>query len=123
VAKEEAGFIAAHVAVGDRVAVDDLPLVHVLAHFARFLLVDEGGEAPVLAVDLAVPRAAGGERRGDFDKGVVEVGVVEEDPVVVVGVVEAVLDLADGAGDLPDVAVAGEGYEGRVHAGAGGGLA
>lgn len=119
-AEEEAGLEAAHVAVADGVAVDDLALGHVLADLLRLVLVDEIREGPVLLGDLAVVRLSGDEGARDLLEGAVEGLVVQEHPVVVVSAVEAVLDLADGLGDLPDVAVAGERDKGGIHARAGG---
>ena len=120
-AEEEAAFVAAHVAVADGVAVDDLFVVHVLPHLRRLVLVDPLRKAPVLLPDLPVACTPGGEGGGYLFERLVEAVVVEEDPVVVVVFVEAVLDLPDAAGDFPDVAVAREGDEGGVHAHAGGG--
>lgn len=120
VTEEEAALVAAHVAVGDAVTVDDFALVHVLAHLGGLVLVNEGREAPVLAVDFAVTRAAGCQRAGDGLEGLVELGVVEEDPIVVVFPVEAVFHLPDATRDFPNVAVARKGYKSRIHALAGG---
>lgn len=41
--EEEAGLKAAHVSIADRVAINDLPLRHVLANFPCPVLVDERG--------------------------------------------------------------------------------
>lgn len=116
VAEEEAGFVSAHVPVADRIAVDDLLFLHLFADLGSPVLVDPFGEGPVLLWNLAVLCLAGYESGGDLYELVVEVVVIEEDPVVVELAVEAVLDMADGLGDLPDVRVAGEGHEGCVHA-------
>lgn len=116
VAEEEAGLVTAHVPVADGVAVDDLLLLHFLADLGSAILVDEVGERPVLLGDLAVLGLARHKSGGDLLELVVEIIVVEEDPVVVELAVETVFDVADGFGDLPDVRVAGKGHEGCVHA-------
>ena len=113
-AEEEAGLEAAHVAVADGVAVDDLALGHVLADLLRLVLVDEIREGPVLLGDLAVVRLSGDEGARDLLEGAVEGLVVQEDPVIVVVAIEAILDVPDGLGNLPDVGVAGEGDECRI---------
>jgi hypothetical protein len=119
VTEEEAGLVAAHVPVADGVAVDDLLLLHFLANTGGLVLIDPLGEGPVLLGDLAVLGLARDEGRGDLLEFIVEVVVVQEDPVVVELAVEAVLDVANRLGDLPNVLVAGEGDEGSVHAVAG----
>lgn len=116
VTEEEARLVATHVAVADGVAVDDILLLHLIAHLGRLGSVDPRREGPLVGFDLAILGLAGNERGGDTDEGLVKVVVVEEDPVVVELAVEAVLDLANGAGDLPDVRVASQGDEGSVHA-------
>lgn len=117
--EEEARLEAAHVAVADGVAVDDFALLHVGAHALRLVLVDPLGEGPVLGGDEAVVGVARDEPRRDLLEVLVEGLVVEEDPVVVVTLVEAVLDLLDRRGDVPHVVVARQRHEGRVHPGAG----
>lgn len=119
-AEEEARLEAAHVAVADRVAVDDLALSHVLSHLLGLVLVNPLGEGPVLGSNLAIVCLAGHQGRRHLLKGAVKGLVVEKDPVVVVSSVEAVLDLADRASNIPDVAVSGEGDKGGVDSGAGG---
>ena len=119
VAEEEARLVAAHVPVADGVAVDDLLLLHGLANLGGLVLVNPFGEGPVLCGNLAILGGAGHKRGGDLLELVAEVVVVEEDPVVVELAVEAVFDLADGLGNLPDVGVTGEGDKGCVHAVAG----
>ena len=113
--EEETRLVAAHVAVRDTVAIDDLLGGHFGAGPGGPVLIDEFGERPVLLGDLAVSGLAGSQGGCDLLEGVVKRLVVEEDPIVVVGVVEAILDLADGAGNLPDVAVAGEGDKCGIH--------
>ena len=119
-AEEEARLVAAHVSVADGVAVDDLLLLHRFADLGGLVLVNPFGEGPVLFGNLAVLGLAGHKSRCNLLELVVELVVVEENPVVVELAVEAVFDLADGLGDFPDIGVAGEGDEGCVHAVAGG---
>jgi hypothetical protein len=118
VAEEEAGFVAAHVPVADRVAVDDLLLLHLLADPGGLVLVNPLRERPMLLGDLAVLGLARDERAGNSLELVAEVVVVEEDPVVVELAVEAVLDMTDRLCNLPDIRVAGQSDKGGIHAGA-----
>ena len=118
-AVEEAGLVSAHVSVADGVAVDDLLLVHLLPHLGRLVLIDEVREAPVLLADFAVTCASRTEAGGHLDEGLVEVCVVEKDPVVVVETIEAILDLPYTPRDIPNVGVAGQCHEGRIHSLAG----
>ena len=122
VAEEEAGFVTAHVPVADGVAVDDLLLLHLLADPGGLVLVNPFGERPMLLWNLAILGLSRHERRCNPLEFVVELVIVQEHPVVVELAVEAVLDVANGLGDLPDVGIAGEGDEGSVHAVAGHGL-
>ncbi|TKW55601.1 hypothetical protein CTA1_12336 [Colletotrichum tanaceti] len=117
--EEEARLEATHVAVAHRVAVDDLALGHVLANLAGLFLVNPLGERPMLLRDLAIDRLARDKRGSDLLEGGIERFVVQKDPVIVVAAVEAVLNLTNGTGDVPNVRVAGEGDEGSVHARAG----
>ena len=59
-------------AVAFGVSVDDLPLRHVFADFARFVLVDVWGVGPVLVGDLAVVGFSRNESGGDFLEGFVK---------------------------------------------------
>ena len=61
VAEEEAGFVATHVSVTDRVSVDDLSGGHVGAHLGSLVLVDPLGERPVLLGDFAIFCVSRGE--------------------------------------------------------------
>ena len=119
VAEEETGLVATHVSVGDGVSVDDLSGSHVGADLCSLVLVNPLGERPVLLGDLAISCLAGSKSGGDLLELVVERLVVEEDPVVAETVVEAVLDLANGTSNFPDVRVASESNKGGVHARAG----
>lgn len=116
VAEKEARLVTAHVSIALRVAVDDLLLAHVVAHLLRLVLVDPFGVRPVLVGDDAVMRVSGNQRRGDLLELVVELLVVQEDPVVVVIPVETVLDLSNGLGDVPHIGVACQGDKCRIHA-------
>ena len=119
VAEEEAGFVATHVSVTDRVSVDDLSGSHVGAHLGSLVLVNPLGERPVLLGDLAILCVSGSQGRSDLLELVVKGLVVQEDPVVVEFLVEAVLDLTDGTSNLPDIRVAGKSNKGGGHARAG----
>ena len=103
VAEEKARLVPAHVPVADGVAVDDLLLLHLLTDLGGLILVNPFGERPMLLGDLAILGLAGNQRAGDLFEFVVEIVVVEEDPIVVELAVEAVLDVADRLGNLPDV--------------------
>lgn len=113
--EEEARLISAHVAIGDAIAVDDLLGSHLLSRPCSVVLIDKVGEGPMLLGDLAILGLARGQSRGDLFELIIEGLIVEKDPVIVVGMVEAVLDLTNGAGNLPDVAVASEGDKGSIH--------
>lgn len=114
--EEESRLESAHVAVTDGVAVDDLALSHIFTDLACLFLVDPLGERPVLGSNLSIERVAGHEGSGDLLEGGVKGLVVKEDPVVVVAAIEAILDLTNRLGNLPDVAVTGEGDEGGIDA-------
>lgn len=114
-AVEKARLVPTHVSVALRVAVDDLPLSHILPNLPGLAPVDPFRIGPVLVRDEAVvslPRHQGG---GDLLKLVVKLLVVQEDPVVIVVTVETVLDLPNRLGDVPYIRVTGQGDEGRVH--------
>lgn len=70
----------------------------------------------MLLRDHVVVRFARNKRGRDLLEGLVKGLIVDKDPIVVVAAVEAILDLTDGLGNLPDVAVAGKGDKGGVHA-------
>lgn len=114
-AEEEARLEAAHVAVGNRITVDDLALTHVFANLFGLVLVDPLGERPVLLGDLAVESLAGNERSGDLLECSIKGLVVQEDPIVVVSSVEAVLNLADRASNIPDIGISGKSDESGIH--------
>lgn len=116
VAEEKPRFVAAHVTVADGVAVDDLLLLHLLTDFGCLVLVNPLRVGPVLLGDASILGLAGNEGRCDPLELVVEIFVVEEDPVVVEFAVEAILDVANGLCNLPDVLVTGERDESGVHA-------
>ena len=116
VTEEEAGLVTTHVSVTDRVSVDDLSGSHVGAHLGSLVLINPLGERPVLLGDLAILCVSGSQGRSDLLELVVKGLVVQEDPVVVELLVEAVFDLANGTSNLPNVRVAGKSNEGGVHA-------
>lgn len=115
-AEKEARLESAHVTVADRITIDDLTFPHVLAHLLRLLLVDVGREGPVLLRNLAIMRLARDQGCRDLFESCVEGFVIEEHPVVVVATVEAVLDLADRARDIPNVRVTSQSNKGSIHA-------
>ena len=121
VAEEEAGFVTAHVAVADGVAVDDLLFVHLLTDLCGFLHVDPLWKRPMLFGNFAIPCVARHERGGDLLEGVIEVGVIQEDPVVVVLAIESILNLADRTSNFPDIRISRQRHKCRVHAGTGSG--
>lgn len=114
VLEEEAGFVATHMSVADRVTVDDFLASHFFAGGLGLVLVDKVGIGPVLGGDLAIMCLAGGQSRGNLLECIVKRLVVQEDPVVVIVAVEAVLDLANGTGNLPDVGVTGKRHKGGI---------
>lgn len=117
VAEKEARLVAAHVPVAFRIPVDDLLLAHILAHLFSLLLVNPLRVRPVLLRNEAVVGGSRDERRGDLLESLIKRLVVEENPVVVVVPVEAVLHLSNGFGHVPHVVVAGQCHKGRIHAG------
>lgn len=116
VAEEEAGLVATHVSVTDRVSVDDFSGGHVGADLGGLVLVNPLGERPMLLGDFAILCVSGSEGRRDLLELVVERLVIQEDPVVVEFLVEAVLDLTNGTSNLPDIRVASKSDKGGVHA-------
>lgn len=119
-AEEETRLEAAHVAVGNRVTVDDFALSHVLANLFGLVLVNPFRERPVLLGDLAIESVAGNERCGNLFECIIKGIVVQKDPIVVVSSVEAVLNLTDGASNLPDIAISGKSDESGIHSRTGG---
>ena len=93
--EEEARLETTHMPVADGVAIYDLALGHVLAHFARFILVDEGRERPVLFRDFAIVCLSRDEGCCDLLEVVVKSVVIQKDPVVIVVPVESILNLTD----------------------------
>lgn len=113
--EEETGLESAHVTVADRVTVDDLALMHILANLLSLLLVNPLGERPVLLRNQTIVSLTRAERSGDLLELLIERLVVEENPVVVVSTVEAILNLADGLSNLPDVLVTSKSDKCSVH--------
>lgn len=65
--------------------------------------------------DLRIVGGAGDEAGGDRLEVLVEGLVIEEDPIIMVLVIESILDLADRARYLPQVRVSRQRNEGGVH--------
>lgn len=114
--EEETRLKAAHMAVRNRVAINDLALLHILTDLLSLLLINVWRERPVFLRNLSIVCFSRNQRSSNLLECLVERLVVQENPVVVELPVEAVLDLADRAGDLPQIGVAGESDKGSVHA-------
>lgn len=93
--EKEAGFESAHVAIADRVSVDDLALSHVFADLASLILIDVIWVGPMLLRNLSIMSFARYEGRGDLLECRIERLVVQEDPVVMKLAVEPIFDLTD----------------------------
>lgn len=104
--EEESRLVATHVAVTFGIAVDDIFAAHLLTRIASLVLVDPVRVGPVVLRNAAIKGVTGHERSGEFLKVIVEVFIVQEDPIVVVIAIEAVLDRANGLGNFPEVRVA-----------------
>jgi len=115
VLKEKPRLVTTHVPVTDRITVDDLTSSHVFTNGLGLVLVDPFGEGPVLLWNQPVSRLARGKSACDLFESVVELLVVQEYPIVVVLVVEAVLNLANRTRDFPHIGVARKGNECRIH--------
>ena len=74
--EEKARLKSTHVPVADGVAIDDLALRHVFTDLARLVLVDEGGERPVLLGDLSIVSLSRNERCCDLLEGFVKSFVI-----------------------------------------------
>lgn len=116
VAEEEARLVAAHVPVADGITVDDFLLLHFITNSGSLLLVNPLGEGPMLFGNLAIFCSSRHERGCNLFELVVEIIVVQENPVVVELAVEAVFNVANRLGNLPDILVTCEGDKGSVHA-------
>lgn len=112
VAEEEAGFVATHMAVTDRAAVNHT--LHFLAGLGSLVLINPRRETPVLLGYFAVMGSARRQSGRDLFEFVIEVVIVEENPVIVVIAIKSVFDLMDGISDLVDVMVTSECNEGGV---------
>lgn len=113
-AEKEARLVAAHMAITFRVTVDDLLATHLLSRLLGLILVNPVRIRPMLFGNFAVVCGTGSQRGGQLLEVLVEFLIVQENPVVVVVAIEAILDISDGFGDLPNVRVAGEGDKGRI---------
>ena len=115
--EEESGLESTHVTIADGVTVDNLPLRHILANLLGLVLINPLGERPVLTGDLAIVGLARNQGAGDLLEGSIKGLIVQEDPVISISAVESILDLANGLGDIPHIAVSGQCDEGCVHSG------
>lgn len=104
-AKEEAGFKAAHVPVADGISVDDVSRGHILPDLGSLILIDEVWEGPVLLRNVAIVRFPGHERGGNPFKFCVEWLVVEEHPIVVILPIEPILYRAYGFDNFPKIRI------------------
>ena len=98
---KEASLEPTHESIALRVAVDDLSRAHVLSNLLGLALVDPIRVGPVLLGDEAVKRPARGHVGGVFLEVVVKRFLIEKDPVVMVFVVKAVLDLPHRLENVP----------------------
>jgi hypothetical protein len=115
VAEEKTTFVSAHVTVALGITIDDLALKHILTNVGGLLLVDPIGVGPMFLRNQAVPSFSRDQAGGDLLESIIKFVVVQENPVVVVAAVESVLNLTNGASNLPDVRVASKRDESRVH--------
>ena len=113
-AEEEAGLVAAHMAIALRITVDDILATHLLSHRSGLVLVNPLWIGPVLFGNLAIVCGAGSQRGGELLKIVIELLIVQEHPVVVVIAIEAIFNGPNGLGDVPDIGVAGKGNKCRI---------
>lgn len=113
--EEEAGLKSTHVTIRDRIAIDDFALCHILAHSFRFVLIDMVRKRPVLLGNDSVFGRTRNKRSRDLLELFIELLVVQEHPIIVKLLVESVLDLSDGASNLPDVRIARQGDKGSIH--------
>ena len=104
-------------AVADGIAVNDLSLSHILTNLLGLLLINPLGERPVLTGNLSIVSLSRNKRRSNLLESGIERLIVQENPIIVVSSVEAILDLADRLGNLPDIAISGKSDKGSVHTG------
>jgi hypothetical protein len=114
--EEEPGLETAHVSVADGITVDDLTFSHILADLAGLVLINVWWERPVFLRDLSIVSRAGNKRCGDLLESLVKWLIIQEDPIVVELSIETILDLTNGASNLPQVGVTGKSDEGSIHA-------
>ncbi len=115
VAEEESRLKATHVTVAHRVAIDDLPGLHILTDLLGLVLVDPFGEGPVLLGNLAIVGFSGCQGCCNLLECVIKGLVVKEDPVVIIAAVETILDLSNGLGNIPNIAVASQSNKCSIH--------
>lgn len=114
---EEAAVPAAHLVVGDHVAVLDVLLGQYLGAFPEEVVVDPGGHGPVLLGDELVVAWGVGFGAGAFFELGGEGLVVEEGPGVVELAVPGPFEVAHGLHHAVDFRVADQGENGCVDAG------
>lgn len=114
---EDAAVPAAHLVVGDQVAVLGAFVGEDLAAFAHEVLVDPGGDGPVFWRDDFVVAGGAGFGAGFGLEFFVEGFVVEEGPGIVEFVVPGSFEVAHGCHHPVDFFVADEGEDGGVYAG------
>lgn len=115
VAEKEARLVAAHVPVADRVTVDDLALAHVLSNLLGLVLVNPVRVGPVVLGNKTIMSLAGHQCGCSLLESVVEGFVIQEDPIVVVVAVEAILDLSNRLRNLPHIRVPGQCHKRSIY--------
>lgn len=113
-AEKESRFVAAHMSVAFRVAVNDFALFHVFADLGGFVLIDPFGIRPVFLWNEAVVGLSRHKSAGEPFEFIVEFFVVQEDPVIVVISVEAILDFSNRFGDFIEIAISCQRHECRI---------
>lgn len=108
VTEEETRLEATHVAITDRIAVDDLPSTHIFADSFGLLLINPAWERPLFGRYLSIMGLPGCQRSCDLFESLVKRLVVQEDPVIVVISVESVFDLPYGTSNLPKIRISGQ---------------
>ncbi len=103
--EEEARFKSTHMPITDRVSVNDLPRRHILADPARLVLIDVIWERPMFRGYFTVMRLARYQGCRYSFEGLIKRFIVQENPVVVVVPIKAILDLPDRFDDLPQIRV------------------
>lgn len=113
--EEEPRFISAHVSIAHRVAIDDLSLRHISANLGCLVLIDKFGEFPMLVRNQAIVRFPGYQSCGQLLECLIERLVVEENPVIVVLSIEAILDMTNRFGNVPHIGIPSQRHERSIH--------